>query len=202
MSENFTQLLAGRSVQGIGGGGILALGMVILTDIIPLRQRPIFIGVNQISWALGSISGAAARGTFRSIHNMALDLLHQLPLLRHRVRGGTIGDETTRGPPLDHGATPVCGLVWIGFVHRQHNQFFDRPDLGWFPISLVKLADLGSSNRWHCRVFGHGGLGALLGIQTLSASRAFQFVFGNRRVLVRRVARAFGETSLPFRTVF
>ena len=64
VAENFTQLLAGRSVQGIGGGGILALGLVILTDIIPLRQRPIFIGINQISWALGSISGPLLGGLF------------------------------------------------------------------------------------------------------------------------------------------
>ncbi len=145
---------------------------------------------------------AVARGTFRAIHDMALDLLHQLPLLRHRVCDGTVGDETTREPPPDHGATAICRLVWIGFVHRQHNQFFDRLDLGWFPISVVQLADLGPSNRWHCRVFGHGGVGALLGIQALSASRAFQFVLGNRRVLVRDVARTSGETSLRFRTLF
>jgi MFS family permease len=64
VSENFTQLLAGRSVQGIGGGGIVALGMVILTDIIPLRQRPIFIGIIQISWALGTVSGPLLGGLF------------------------------------------------------------------------------------------------------------------------------------------
>lgn len=64
VSENFTQLLAGRSVQGIGGGGILALSLVIVTDIIPLRQRPIFIGINQISWAFGSISGPLLGGIF------------------------------------------------------------------------------------------------------------------------------------------
>lgn len=62
LSRNFTQLLAGRSIQEIGGGGILALGLVILTDIIPLRQRPIYLGVNQISWALGSISGPLIGG--------------------------------------------------------------------------------------------------------------------------------------------
>ncbi|KAL8889534.1 MAG: hypothetical protein Q9215_003188 [Flavoplaca cf. flavocitrina] len=55
LARNFHELLAGRSIQGVGGGGILALGLVILTDIVPLRQRPIYLGVNQMSWALGSM---------------------------------------------------------------------------------------------------------------------------------------------------
>lgn len=57
-------MLAGRAVQGVGGGGILALSLVITTDIVPLRQRPIFTGINQISWALGSITGPLIGGLF------------------------------------------------------------------------------------------------------------------------------------------
>ncbi|MCJ1403034.1 hypothetical protein MMC11_006256 [Xylographa trunciseda] len=64
LSQNFNELLAGRSIQGVGGGGILALGQVILTDIVPLRQRPIYLGVNQIAWALGSICGPLIGGLF------------------------------------------------------------------------------------------------------------------------------------------
>lgn len=63
-SQNFNQLLARRSIQGLGGGGILALGSVILTDIVPLRQRPIYLGVIQMSWALGSVSGPVIGGLF------------------------------------------------------------------------------------------------------------------------------------------
>lgn len=61
-SENFTELLTGRSIQGVGGGGILALGLVILTDIVPLRQRPIYVGINQISWAVGAVTGPLIGG--------------------------------------------------------------------------------------------------------------------------------------------
>lgn len=64
LSQNFNELLAGRSIQGVGGGGLLALGLVILTDIVPLRQRPIYLGVNQMSWALGSVSGPLIGGLF------------------------------------------------------------------------------------------------------------------------------------------
>ena len=57
-----TQLLAGRSVQGIGGGGIIALVSVIFTDIIPLRERPKYIGMIQMMWALGTITGPLIGG--------------------------------------------------------------------------------------------------------------------------------------------
>ncbi len=37
-------VLGGRSVQGIGGGGIIVLSLVIFTDIVPLRHRPKWYG--------------------------------------------------------------------------------------------------------------------------------------------------------------
>ena len=39
VATNFTMMLVGRSIQGIGGGGILALGEVIITDLVPLAAR-------------------------------------------------------------------------------------------------------------------------------------------------------------------
>ena len=39
-SQNIGTLLAGRYIQGIGGGGIHSLGLVVQTDIVPLRWRP------------------------------------------------------------------------------------------------------------------------------------------------------------------
>lgn len=44
-AQNIGTLLAGRSVQGVGGGGIHSLGLVIQTDIVPLRWRPKWYGV-------------------------------------------------------------------------------------------------------------------------------------------------------------
>jgi MFS family permease len=38
-------MLAGRSIQGIGGGGIIILSLVIFTDIVSLRSRPQYVGI-------------------------------------------------------------------------------------------------------------------------------------------------------------
>ena len=41
-------MIIGRSIQGIGGGGILTLGEILVTDLVPLSVRggmyPLFIG--------------------------------------------------------------------------------------------------------------------------------------------------------------
>jgi predicted MFS family arabinose efflux permease len=39
VAKNFTYMLVGRCIQGIGGGGILALGKILLTDLVPLAVR-------------------------------------------------------------------------------------------------------------------------------------------------------------------
>ncbi|KAI0150508.1 major facilitator superfamily transporter [Xylariaceae sp. FL1272] len=67
-SHHVGQMLVGRSIQGVGGGGIHSLGLVIQTDIVPLRYRPKWYGVTLGFWALGLaigpiIGGAVVHGT-------------------------------------------------------------------------------------------------------------------------------------------
>lgn len=64
LSMEFPQLLAGRTIQGVGGGGILALNNVIISDIVPLDQRPLYLAVPQLSWAVGTITGPLFGGLF------------------------------------------------------------------------------------------------------------------------------------------
>ncbi|KAI0517802.1 major facilitator superfamily transporter [Xylaria bambusicola] len=68
VSKSIGVLLVGRSIQGIGGAGIHSLGLVIQTDIVPLRWRPKWYGVTLGAWALGLaigpiIGGAVVHGT-------------------------------------------------------------------------------------------------------------------------------------------
>jgi len=43
-AQSMGTLLAGRCIQGVGGGGIYVLSLVIFTDIVPLRFRPKWYG--------------------------------------------------------------------------------------------------------------------------------------------------------------
>ncbi|KAI0124958.1 major facilitator superfamily transporter [Xylariales sp. AK1849] len=55
-------LLGGRSVQGIGGGGIWVVSLLLLTDIVPLRHRPKWWSVLSLGWAAGLVIGPLIGG--------------------------------------------------------------------------------------------------------------------------------------------
>lgn len=56
-AKTFTSLLVGRTIQGIGGGGIVALTDIVITDLVPLRLRGNYVGIISSQWAIGSVVG-------------------------------------------------------------------------------------------------------------------------------------------------
>jgi MFS family permease len=62
VSKDFTMMLTGRCIQGVGGGGIITLTQVIFCDIVPLRQRPKYFPLVLGSWSVGSILGPVVGG--------------------------------------------------------------------------------------------------------------------------------------------
>lgn len=62
VSHSIAHMLVGRSLQGVGGGGIVVLSLVIFTDIVPLRFRPKWYGTVLGAWALGNCLGPILGG--------------------------------------------------------------------------------------------------------------------------------------------
>ncbi|CAG8960295.1 hypothetical protein HYFRA_00012815 [Hymenoscyphus fraxineus] len=56
-------LIAGRVVSGIGASGVFAGGFAILTTIVPLHKRPIYMGTISSTFALASIVGPVISGS-------------------------------------------------------------------------------------------------------------------------------------------
>jgi MFS family permease len=52
-----TALIAGRSIAGLGAGSINAGAIVIITDTVPLRKRPIYMGCLGCIHGVVSVSG-------------------------------------------------------------------------------------------------------------------------------------------------
>lgn len=64
IAKNFTYMLVGRSIQGVGGGGIIALSEVVITDLVPLRYRGQYFGILSAMWSIGSVTGPILGGGF------------------------------------------------------------------------------------------------------------------------------------------
>ncbi|KAL2063446.1 hypothetical protein VTL71DRAFT_5251, partial [Oculimacula yallundae] len=64
LAKNFTMMLVGRSIQGIGGGGIMSLGEILVTDLVPLAVRGAWFGYLGSMWAIGSVTGPLMGGAF------------------------------------------------------------------------------------------------------------------------------------------
>ncbi|KAF4472361.1 multidrug transporter [Fusarium albosuccineum] len=62
LAKNVAVLLGGRTLQGLGSGGILALTYVIATDLVSLRERGKWFGLISLNWAIGSILGPLVGG--------------------------------------------------------------------------------------------------------------------------------------------
>lgn len=62
VSKNFTLMLIGRTIQGTGAGGFVAVVQVIITDMVPLRERANYYALISTVYALGSIIGPIIGG--------------------------------------------------------------------------------------------------------------------------------------------
>ncbi|KAF9817410.1 hypothetical protein IEO21_03464 [Rhodonia placenta] len=63
-AQNMTMFIAGRAVQGLGGGGCIAVTEIIYADLIPLPERGKFYGITASVWALASAVGPPIGGAF------------------------------------------------------------------------------------------------------------------------------------------
>jgi MFS family permease len=57
VAKNISLLLVGRCLQGVGGGGLVALTYVVITDMVTLRERGKWMSIISAQWAIGSVLG-------------------------------------------------------------------------------------------------------------------------------------------------
>jgi MFS family permease len=50
-------LIAGRTIQGFGGGGVMSMTYIVITDIAPVPLRPRFQSMLAIVYGIASVIG-------------------------------------------------------------------------------------------------------------------------------------------------
>lgn len=64
LSTNMDMLIGGRVVQGIGGGAIQSMVMVILSESVPISRRPLSMTLIGITFSVASVLGPFIGGAF------------------------------------------------------------------------------------------------------------------------------------------
>ncbi|KAK0383924.1 hypothetical protein NLU13_8015 [Sarocladium strictum] len=64
VSTSMGMLIAARAIQGVGGGGLIVLPNICVSDLFSMRNRGLYFGIFGMIWALASAIGPVLGGLF------------------------------------------------------------------------------------------------------------------------------------------
>ncbi|KAL8732957.1 MAG: hypothetical protein Q9166_002355 [cf. Caloplaca sp. 2 TL-2023] len=73
-------MIVGRVLAGIGGGCLNSISTIIVSDMIPLRQRALWQGMSNVFWGLGNGLGGLFGGYMNDTWDWRVAFLAQVPL--------------------------------------------------------------------------------------------------------------------------
>ncbi|GAA6020021.1 hypothetical protein JCM10207_006761 [Rhodosporidiobolus poonsookiae] len=79
-SHSMEMLIAGRALQGCGGGAVLATGEIIVVDLVPIVERGLYFGLLGFTWAGASAIGPPIGGALATANAWRWLFYLNLPL--------------------------------------------------------------------------------------------------------------------------
>ncbi|KAI0742411.1 major facilitator superfamily domain-containing protein [Daedaleopsis nitida] len=127
-AQNMDMLIAARTIQGIGGGAILNLSEIIVSDLVPLAERGMYMGLISGTWAVASGVGPFIRWTFYlNVPLTGIAFVIVLLFLRVRTPPGSVKEKLSRldaiGNSIVIAGTTIAliGLAWGGVQYAWSN---------------------------------------------------------------------------------
>ncbi|MBV9702074.1 MAG: MFS transporter [Methylobacteriaceae bacterium] len=80
LAPTLLALVLGRAIQGLGGGGLIALAQTVIGDIVPPRERGRYTAYISTIWATASVGGPIVGGFFAQHLHWSLIFWLNLPL--------------------------------------------------------------------------------------------------------------------------
>ncbi|RLP70676.1 DHA2 family efflux MFS transporter permease subunit [Mycetocola reblochoni] len=128
-SQDTSTLIAFRTVQGLGAGGLTALSQIIMADIISPRERGRYMGLFGAVMAVGTIGGPLAGGLITDSFGWRWNFFVALPIAVVAIillqRTLHLAHRTTTRARIDYlGAALIAGavsllLIWVSLAGSQ-----------------------------------------------------------------------------------
>ncbi|CAN6643756.1 vacuolar basic amino acid transporter 1 [Trichomonascus vanleenenianus] len=185
VAANLEQLVLGRVVAGIGGGGMFSVGTIAQSDLVPLRSRGILQGIGNICYGVGAGVGGVVGGFmsdrygWRSAFNVQIPfiLLSAVLLMvffthdnvKKQERAPLLGEESNNG---SYGATNSSkkGSRFIDYDQLRRIDFLGSITLVSSLLLLMLAISIGGQQyAWTSPV--------VIGLLGLSAAIASLFVY-------------------------
>ncbi|KAG8869819.1 hypothetical protein FRC20_000814 [Serendipita sp. 405] len=81
IAQSMEALIAARTIAGMGGGGLMSVSSITVTDLIPLRNRGLFQGLANIMFGAGAGVGGPLGGFIADTFGWRTAFLFQIPFL-------------------------------------------------------------------------------------------------------------------------
>ncbi|KAH9844047.1 vacuolar amino acid permease [Rhodofomes roseus] len=81
LAPSMDGLIVARAIAGMGGGGVMTVSSIAVTDLIPLRQRGLYQGLTNILFGLGAGLGGPLGGFLNDTFGWRSAFLFQMPIL-------------------------------------------------------------------------------------------------------------------------